>query len=64
MHPLTEKPLGDPVPWKPNSVDCPADSFPFQPASVTVMGETGIEVALAGDHYRLPATVQGAPPRP
>lgn len=32
-----------------------------QPAHVTVRGSDEIEVELAGDRYRLPATVRGSP---
>lgn len=33
-----------------------------EPAVVTVNGDAGIDVALGGDAYRLPATVKGAEP--
>lgn len=32
-------------------------------ATVTVVGRDGIEVALGGDRYRLPATVRGVTPQ-
>ncbi|TXC69116.1 hypothetical protein FSZ31_09315 [Sphingorhabdus soli] len=35
-----------------------------EPARVSIVGDAEVEVAVGGDRYRLPATIQGAAPVP